>query len=715
MRITTTFQLACLSISSQVAAEWIIGLGSNSGDPICAQACARTLAETALVCSSTQQFGTLGRQDSVITSPDCYANDTYYLTTLAYCVQSKCGTSIKASKIDTWWESDVVCDPGTGTTTKPIQATPKWTYAESLNQIQDPPTKVIMPYGTLNYTALVDESTYQYQYDSQEGIDPLVQRQAQYGLALLVTFLVLPILLTWLNWIPGVHSIIERVKPFVVYRPLFGTRHIQLHKWLYGYIPTVGQSVYIFIVFASTIILMSIYETKPLDGTTTRYNNNLDLVTQRSGTFGYAILPVVVLFAGRNNVLLYLTNWSHTTYIMMHRWVSRLWFLLAIVHSICAWVWAVRTGIYSTEVVEKFWIWGIVATLTTVLLIVFSGTKIRQWSYNSFLVSHIVLAAITIVGCWYHIWLIPYGIGRYHNESQDWLYIAIAFWGFDRVVRLFRIVYNGMRRADVTELANDIVRIDIKGVRWDPEPGKHVYVHFPTLHPLRPWENHPFSWTPSALLQDFPKGPSQSDLEKAQGNGNIKEISDVSGEDGSNSSSGFATPTDQRSASTPIIANKTSAGITLFVRKSKGTTRLFKHGQNLLTLLDGPYHNNSYKAALRTDRLLLIGGGIGISGLVPWVGSHPNTKLAWSVQTPAESLVRSLSSVLEVIPEKDVRIGTRLDILELLKAEAAAGWRKVGVVVCGPGGLCDAARMAVIEAGKHQKTIFELDVDAYSW
>jgi ferredoxin-NADP reductase len=135
----------------------------------------------------------------------------------------------------------------------------------------------------------------------------------------------------------------------------------------------------------------------------------------------------------------------------------------------------------------------------------------------------------------------------------------------------------------------------------------------------------------------------------------------------------------------------------------------------LLILLDGPYPNNPTESVLRCDRLLLIGGGIGITGLLPWANSHSNAKLCWSVKETVECLVQAMDEVLGGISEKDVRVGQRLDVRALLSQEVQSGWSKIGIVACGPGGLCDDVRAAVAAAEKKEKTIFELQVHAYSW
>jgi ferredoxin-NADP reductase len=146
-------------------------------------------------------------------------------------------------------------------------------------------------------------------------------------------------------------------------------------------------------------------------------------------------------------------------------------------------------------------------------------------------------------------------------------------------------------------------------------------------------------------------------------------------------------------------------------------TKSLRENSSLLTLIEGPYPNNPTTDVLRCDRLLLIGGGIGITALIPFIKAHWNAKLAWSVKESAKCLVDDLDGVLSGIgsADRDVRVGERLDVQQLLADEMAAGWGRVGVVVSGPGGFCDEVRALVIAASKASKTEFELEVEAYSW
>lgn len=56
-----------------------------------------------------------------------------------------------------------------------------------------------------------------------------------------------------------------------------------------------------------------------------------------------------------------------------------------------------------------------------------------------------------------------------------------------------------------------------------------------------------------------------------------------------------------------------------------------------------------------------------------------------------------------------------MNLRELLAEEVDVDWKKIGVVVSGPGGLCDDTRALVAEFGRAGKSIFELEVDSYSW
>ena len=164
------------------------------------------------------------------------------------------------------------------------------------------------------------------------------------------------------------------------------------------------------------------------------------------------------------------------------------------------------------------------------------------------------------------------------------------------------------------------------------------------------------------------------------------------------------------------------AGVSLYIRKSGGWTAGLQAQDNLTTLLDGPYSSNATKDVLRCERLLVIAGGIGITGALPFTIAHLNVRLCWSVKDYAECLVHELDPAMTTLAEKDIRVGRRFDLHKLISQEAETASEsghtvKVGVVVCGPASMCDDVRAIVARAGRHQKSsvVFELEVHAFSW
>lgn len=425
-------------------------------------------------------------------------------------------------------------------------------------------------------------------------------------------------------------------------------------------------------------------------------------ISARTGVLAFALAPLVMLFSGRNNVLLWLTNWSHSTYMLLHRWVARIFTLQVILHSILEFMLYKRQGSVDAEQKEPYWIWGIVATIACVIMVVVSSLWFRKKSYEIFLIIHIILAVFVLAGSWYHVELLFSRRWGY----EFWIYAACAVWFFDRGARVARILKNGMRRAEVTQITEDIVRIDVKGIRWDAAPGKHTYAYFPGLNPLRPWENHPFSIVPTALLRSHHHSlavTGSSSSSEHEGTMDIEK-------------SGVASAVNTHAQHATTETNTDTSGVSLYVRKSTGLTKALKTHASLLTLLDGPYPNNSTTAVLRTDRLVLVAGGIGITAVLPFIAHHPNISLYWSLKAAGQGLADDLATVLGGIRERHVRIGERFDISTVLEQEQGEGWARIGVVVCGPGGLCDEVRSVVSKrARESSRTRWELDVEAFSW
>ncbi|KAH7092188.1 ferric reductase like transmembrane component-domain-containing protein [Paraphoma chrysanthemicola] len=667
--------------------------------PNCAFACRDQFSSAHLECTSMDHGGG-GHHGSSATSKECYAGNTPWLTTLAYCINATC-TDVPKYTLEAYWAERVTKSE------RGNKLQPKWTYQETLEQMAGlpPPTKELEEDEELNFTALYNSEAWESTRGALQHFELAESMHSRYGIILLVVSFGTPILLTCLTYLPYMSTIIDMIKPRLVWPSVVGSYHVRALPFSLGNVPTIGQTWYIILFVMLNIIATASGYHSFQDPSNAwfpdRWQEIMAYVSARTGVLAFALAPLTILFAGRNNLLLWLTNWSHSTYMLLHRWVARVFTLQVILHSILEFMLYKRKGTVDAEQKEPYWIWGIVATLACCIMVVVSTLYFRRMSYEIFLIVHIIMAVFVIAGSWYHVELLFERKWGY----EIWLYAACGVWFLDRVIRVGRITKNGIRKAEVTAVTDEIVRIDVKDVRWQAIPGRHTYAYFPSLNPVKPWENHPFSIIPTALLRS--QGHSVAVPSSSSGSQHSEDDIEKSG---AREKVTPSTSVNQRSAH-----EGSTSGISLYVRKSTGLTKALTNHSSLTTLLDGPYPNNSTSAVLKTDRLILIAGGIGITATLPFIAYHTNVKLYWSVKSNSQGLVDDLSDVLQGLREKEVKVGSRFDVASVLEQEAAEGWKRVGVVVCGPGALCDDVRSLVAQRASIGGVKWELDVEAFSW
>ncbi|KAH7158376.1 hypothetical protein DER46DRAFT_626901 [Fusarium sp. MPI-SDFR-AT-0072] len=661
MRILLVALLSLLASSANAYKTGLMGFGQSWYDPPCAYACRAVIGSAPLDCPSMDHGSMDTGEHSHGGSPmaPCIATNGDFLRTLAYCLSTRCA-DVSASKLEAYWAGQATGD-------KTVSA--QWTYGAALANVTASPKRTYIAGDTLNYTALIADADYQYQYDFNVFFDWEEAVQSTYVIILISIGVATPVFFSALGYLPFMNRAIDKIRPYLIYPSTFRGYNIRPLPYLLGNAPTIGQGLWIAMFVILNIILGAVSYKNfayPHPWGFTKSAELLAYVGYRTGHISFALLPLTVLFSSRNNILLWITDWPFSTFLVLHRWVARLCALHAIVHSITLLAAYVSLGTYYTDVHKPYWIWGIVGTLL-------------------FLILHIVLAVFVIVGCWYHIYFWKPFSGVY----ELWIYMVCAVWFFDRLFRVLRVAKNGVCRASVVELSDEIVRLDVSGVRWLSTPGYHAYIYFPTLQPFRPWQNHPFSITNTALLQETfaAKSSHSGDVEMSQKIPPVAIAQSFTGTD----------------------------SISLYIKKHNGTTSLLRKRPNLPVLLEGPYRGNLSRDVLKCDKVLLIGGGIGITGLLSWIRAHMNVKLAWSLKESSRPLLQDLEPALREVADKVVLVAERLDVKALLHQEVEAGWKRIGVVVCGPAGLCDDTRAAVASLGKTGGAIFELEVDAFSW
>ncbi|KAG2736684.1 hypothetical protein G9P44_000774 [Scheffersomyces stipitis] len=213
-------------------------------------------------------------------------------------------------------------------------------------------------------------------------------------------------------------------------------------------------------------------------------------IADRTGILATNLTPLLILFAGRNNFLQWVTRWNFATFITYHKWVARITFILVLIHAVG---FTVDLGsYYSEDVKDLYLIMGIVATVGGGIILFQGLLYLRRSWYEFFLLTHIVLAVLWIAGGWLHV----VDLGYIH-----WFYAAAAVWVFDRAVRIGRLIVFGFPRSTVSLLADETLKVDIpKPAHWKSVPGGHAFIHF--LRPSCFWQSHPFTFTESYEQKD---------------------------------------------------------------------------------------------------------------------------------------------------------------------------------------------------------------------
>jgi hypothetical protein len=524
----------------------------------------------------------------------------------------------------------------------------------------------------------------------------------------------LPIFLALFRFIPGskARHALSYLKSFLIHPATFSKHH---REPVVGVIlPNRGQTLYILLIsFLNLTLLIAPYTiTQPQASFTSRDNQLLSVVGNRAGTMAMGNVVALILFSSRNSVLLYLTDWSYGTYLLLHRWLGYWTVIHTVIHSCTLWSYYVKAGTYSAELLRQYWIWGIVATVAVCAIVPLSLLQVRQRFYEFFLASHVALSLVFLVAYYYHIWYVY----TYNWGYEIWMFVAAGIWALERIVRVGRMVRQGSRTAVVSmipESDGDYMQIEIEGKVLD---SGIAYLCFPTLS-WRFWATHPFSVSGciTSMQQELvplSRPSSGDDLhEKGLATSTIVTTA-VSGtaQHFSNSKTSFFVRT--RSGITKLLANKAASSET-------------KHAR-LRILIDGPYSHSGHvhTQLVQCSSILCIAGGVGITACLPYItqAGTKDTKLFWSSRK--HGLVTALAPTLNAFPPNvkvETLIGQRFDFEAIIFKELVdldgGEQGPLGIVVSGPPGLADDVRATLTRIARdcaHSRAYALVD-EAFSW
>lgn len=364
---------------------------------------------------------------------------------------------------------------------------------------------------------------------------------------------------------------------------LFNGKHTEAPAFLKVFstlLPTRMESIVVFLFFCLNILLTTVhyhFETsvEPADVQMMKF------VADRTGLLSFGLIPLLIIFAGRNNILTTLTGIPYSTFIVFHKWVARFMWIHAMIHTAGWTAYAVKYKYVAYYSSQTYWQWGIVATILGGLILFQAFHVFRNMAYETFLFIHIVLAILFIVGCWWHC----YSLGW-----LEWIYVSWAVWIFDRLLRVVRMSLFGFKNAEIQLIADDTFKITVKNSKWfAPFPGSFGYVYFIT--PTMFWQSHPFTIVES-----------------------------VSNKNESN------------------IFVKTKKGITK--RLNKQLAKLPDGKKTIRISVEGPYGHRA--PVEKYDTVLLMAGGNGIPGPFHHAydlskresSSKKNIKLNWVIRHP---------------------------------------------------------------------------------
>lgn len=297
------------------------------------------------------------------------------------------------------------------------------------------------------------------------------------------------------------------------------------------------------------------------------------------------------------------------------------------------------TNLITLKFTDTFWQWwGIIATIALCLVIAFAILPLRIKFYEFFLLTHIALVILALIGCWYH--LVPHF--GYAYGYQVWLYIAFAFWSADRLARLVRVAYYN-RLGSSTAIVEALPECDIMQVSVFPRvtqgfgPGQHSFLYLPELG--RFWESHPFSvagWkregqSPPTASTSASLSDSTVEGEKVKDSGALSLATELD-------SQPYSTVKGRQATLPRQTKIQDRASVQFLIRAHSGMTsnlqrRLFsspsRSSMEISVYTEGPYagHRATLKQLFVTDTVLCLVGGIGITNALGYVQEYTSANL----------------------------------------------------------------------------------------
>ncbi|KAM5353383.1 hypothetical protein ACJ41O_000033 [Fusarium nematophilum] len=296
----------------------------------------------------------------VLPSAACMANDTAYLTSIAFCISARCDHSTPPFEIAKFWNTAMIPgqdDPG-------VVLRHSYDQALALVDSESPPEPLLPTEISLNRTVAVTDPVYLSFLNTVQSYQASGKNESKYSLLAFLSGVIFPIFFSFLRFLPIPTHLRSKLYAYFIDPPAWGKRHSVPTLGL-GIIPTRGQAIFILYIIA--INAVAVFEGYPNFSPNGLFpDRRYELIRQignSAGVIAFANLPLIILYSGRNNLLLWLTNWSHTTFLLLHRWIATICILQVVLHSLMWLQLMVEADSHAIAVTYPYWYWGIVGIL----------------------------------------------------------------------------------------------------------------------------------------------------------------------------------------------------------------------------------------------------------------------------------------------------------------------------------------------------------------
>ncbi|KAG7194424.1 uncharacterized protein KQ657_004637 [Scheffersomyces spartinae] len=291
------------------------------------------------------------------------------------------------------------------------------------------------------------------------------------------------------NFVQSLNSrIVTKYRKYVTVPATGSKHHAEIKTYFKVFsmvVPTRAESLMIFgwVVLAIIFNCVSYHSVSPNTVWKYKYAEMGRKIADRTGVMSLYLIPPTVLFAGRNNLLQWISGWKYQRFLILHRWVARVTTLLFIVHAVGMTFNGRGIGKYQQRNGRPYVRWGYVGTIAACLMCFQGLIFLRRKAYEYFLLGHIVLGVLYMVGGYLHV----------EKDGYHYFYMsAFCLWALDRVLRLVRCATFGVKPAEVELIGEEMMRVTVdKPTWWKAFPGCHAFVSF--MRPSCFWQSHPFT------------------------------------------------------------------------------------------------------------------------------------------------------------------------------------------------------------------------------